>query len=111
MAITANQLVGNWTTEGVQDGWSSPPGGPSGAWKGALVLRPDMTSTMSFTSGNVAPTRNGDWSISGNTISIIDRKGTVWKANIANPNNPVSMSGRYDAPEGAGDGNWSAQKM
>jgi len=109
MALNATQLVGNWRTDGVQDGWSS---NPSGAWKGNLVLRADMTSTMTFTSGNVAPTRNGDWSLSGTTVSIIDTFGTAWTANIGNPSNPVSMSGRYlSGPPGAADGSWGAQRL
>ncbi len=111
MALVAARLAGNWKTEGVQDGWSSPPLGASGAWKGTLVLRPNMTSSMTFTSGNVGPSRNGDWSVNGNSVSIIDRRGTTWTANIGNPENPVSMSGRYDSPQGAGDGNWSAQRV
>lgn len=112
MALNSTQLVGNWRTEGVQDGWSSNPTGPSGAWKGNLVLRANMTSTMTFTSGNVAPTRNGDWSLSGTTVSIIDTFGTAWTANVGNPSNPVSMSGRYlSGPPGAADGSWGAQRL
>lgn len=111
MALNPTQLVGNWSTEGVQDGWSSNPTGPSGAWKGNLVLRADMTSTMAFTQGNIAPTRNGDWSISGNMVSIIDGFATVWTADVGNPSNPVSMGGRYvSGPAGAAGGNWSAHK-
>jgi len=109
MALNSTQLIGNWRTEGVQFGWPPPA---SGAWKGTLVLRADMTSTMTFTSGNVAPTRNGDWSISGTKVSIVDTFGTVWTANVGNPSNPVSMSGGYQSgPPGAADGSWSAQKL
>jgi hypothetical protein len=112
MTLNSTQLVGNWGTQGVQDGWSSNPTGPSGAWKGTLVLRANMTSTMVFTSGNIAPTRNGDWSLSGTTVSIMDTFGTVWTANVGNPSNPGSMSGSYQSgPQGAAGGNWSAQKL
>lgn len=112
MSLNPTQLVGNWAMEGVQDGWSSNPIGPSGAWGGNLVLRANMTSTMAFTSGNVAPTRNGDWSLRGTTVSIIDTFGTVWTANVGNPSNPVSMSGRYESgPPGAADGSWSARRL
>jgi hypothetical protein len=112
MALNAAQLVGNWRTEGVQDGWSSNPTGPSGAWKGNLVLRTNMTSTMSFTQGNVAPSRNGDWSLSGSTVSIIDALGSQWTANVANPGNPVSMGARYVAgAPGAAGGSWGAEKL
>lgn len=112
MPVTPAQLAGNWRTEGVQDGWSSNPLGPSGAWKGTLVLRANMTSRMTFTSGNVAPARDGDWSLSGNTVTVIDAFGTVWTGAIGNPNNPVSLSGRYESgPPGAADGSWNAQKL
>jgi hypothetical protein len=112
MALTPAQLVGNWRTEGVQDGWSSNPTGPSGGWKGNLELRADMTSTMAFTEGNIAPTRDGDWSLNGNTVTIVDSYRTVWTANIGDPNNPVSMTGRYvSGPAGAAGGSWIAQKL
>lgn len=112
MALTSAQLAGNWRTEGVQSGWSSSPHGTSGAWKGNLVLRANMTSTMAFTSGNVAPSRNGDWSLSGNTVSVIDAMGSIWTANIGNPANPVSMTGSYQSGSpGAAGGGWGAQKM
>ena len=112
MPLTQNQLIGNWRTEGVQDGWSSPPIGPSGAWKGTLVLRANMTSTMVFTSGNIAPSRNGDWNLNGNTLSVVDSYGSVWTANISNPANPSSMAGRYiSGVPGAAGGNWSANRV
>jgi hypothetical protein len=109
MALNSAQIVGNWATEGVQFGWPPPA---SGAWKGNLVLRANMTSTMAFTSGNVAPTRDGDWSLSGTTVSIVDRFGTVWTANVGNPSNPVAMSGGYKSgPPAATDGSWSARRL
>lgn len=112
MSPTPNQLVGNWKTEGVQDGWSTPPLGPSGAWEGNLTLRADMTSTMNFTKGNIAPSRNGDWSLNGNTLSIIDSYGSQWSANFGNPSNPVNFGGRYvSGVPGAAGGSWNANKL
>jgi hypothetical protein len=112
MSVSANQLIGNWKIEGVQSGWSSPPHGPSGAWKGTLVLRANMSSKMVFTSGNVAPSRDGDWSLNGNTLSVIDSMGSVWTANISNPSNPSSMNGSYiSGVPGAAGGSWGATKV
>ena len=112
MAISPNQLIGNWKTEGVQSGWGTPPLGPSGGWKGTLVLRADMSSKMVFTSGNVAPPRDGDWSLNGNTLSVIDSYGSVWTANISNPSNPSAMAGSYvSGVPGSAGGSWGATKV
>lgn len=109
MALSTQQLVGNWVTEGTQNGWSYPQ---SGAWKGNLVLRTNMTTSMKFTSGNVAPPRNGDWSLNGTTMSIIDAQGSTWTATINSTTQPSAMSGNYSAgPAGAQGGSWSARKL
>lgn len=109
MMLTSKQLVGNWVTEGTQFGWTYPA---SGAWAGNLVLKANMTATIHFTKGNIAKTRNGNWSLNGQTLSIIDTEKTVWTATISNPNNPVNMSGQYDSgPQGAQDGSWQARKL
>lgn len=108
MTLNPQQLVGNWQTEGVQSDWSPPV---SGAWKGTLVLRANMTSTMGFTQGNMGRTRNGNWSLNGATLSIIDTQNTVWRAQVGNPGNPVSLSGNYQPVAGASGGSWSARRL
>ena len=107
MALDPKNLVGNWTTSGTQHGWSHPA---SGAWKGNLVVRANGTTTMRFTDGNVAPSRPGDWSLNGQTFSILDSQGTRWKATVNGTGN--QMGGDYDSgPAGAAGGGWSARKI
>lgn len=108
MAITPQEMVGTWMTSGVQDGWSSNPHGPSGGWEGNLVLRANKTSSMKFTKGNIAPSRDGDWSLTGNKLTVVDSYGSVWTANVSNATN---MAGQYKSGvPGAAGGGWNARK-
>ena len=107
MAFTANDLAGNWATEGTQNGWSYPA---SGKWLGNLILRQGGNSTMSFSSGNVAPTRSGNWSLTGSQFSIIDTEGTRWTATVSQDGR--RMSGSYYAGQNnAYGGGWGARKL
>ena len=109
MSVEAKDLVGNWVTEGTQSGWSSNPTGPSGGWRGTMVLRANGTSSMVFTDGNIAPSRNGDWSLSGTQFSIIDAFGTSWTGYVSSAS---AIGGDYDAgPAGAAGGTWRARKL
>lgn len=105
MSVTPQDLVGNWATEGNQEGWQYPA---SGAWKGNLTIRANGTTSMHFTAGNAGPARDGDWSLDGISFSIIDTIGTKWTARVYDARH---MSGEYDSPEGAGDGNWNARRI
>lgn len=106
MSPTPAQMVGNWVTEGVQSGWPPPA---SGGWRGNLVIRADGTTTMNFTDGNIAPSRNGDWRLVGQNFSIIDREKTLWRATVTNT---TQMGGDYDSgPAGAPGGSWSARRV
>ena len=65
---------------------------------------------MNFTWGNIAPARGGNWSLNGNSFSIIDGQGTLWTATVNDTGG--EMSGNYDSgPAGAAGGSWHAQKV
>jgi hypothetical protein len=70
-----------------------------------------MTTSMNFTSGNVAPSRSGNWSLNGTSFSIIDGQGSTWTATLNSVTNPTAMSGNYTAGTGAQGGSWSARKL
>lgn len=100
-------LVGTWTTQGTQHGWSFPA---SGAWGGKLVLRPKGASSMSFSKGNVAPKRTGKWSLTGSQLTITDTKGTRWLATVSADGR--QMSGSYQAGmNNAFGGTWGAHRV
>lgn len=107
MAGKFTSVIGNWRTEGTQDGWSYPA---SGAWKGTLALKSNQDSQMVFTDGNVAPSRSGNWVLGNNRISIVDTQGTQWVGTVNST--CTQISGTYDSgPAGAAGGSWSARRV